>query len=182
MEVMQFLAIHYSELCAMAHKRAMGRLHVEEMLLDEALDRVPRAIELYDSSFGTTLQQYVFDSVRRYMIKKLMQLKHVHCNEEHIAAGASTAFHFNLDDEEEVQHILKDLHPYHAWLLRTYHQGFNFTEIAESLGVSKGTIRNHYYAALEQARAKCLGAEKVAQKAIGEGKHLMATQDNAKQS
>ena len=152
MQGLKFVEENWGEFCAMARKRSMNRSHVEELLIDVVIDRVPRALELYDESHGTTLKQYVFDSIRRYMIKELMRLKHTQSLSDICVDEPAYTQRYNLDAEEEVHKLLEDVHPYYCWLLKTYSIGWSFTEIAESIGVSKCTIRNNYLDALEAVR------------------------------
>jgi RNA polymerase sigma factor (sigma-70 family) len=152
---LEFLERHWSMILKLAQQRSRGRPQVAEMLVDVAVDRVPRAVELYNESHesGCTLEEYVFDSLRRYMIKKLMHYEKrltaplEDWDGEYITSN-------DHDIKEEVQYLLQDLDTYHRELLIAYHLGYSFQEIGEALGLSKSTIRKHYNRAIEFIRAR----------------------------
>lgn len=148
---MQFLAEHWQTFQHMAKKRSKGITELEEKLLDIAVDKAPRAVEIYNPAHpsGCTLEEYVFDSVRRYMLKHLMT---VHIEADYKVVEGSYTITNNLDNVDEVHSLLKDLTEYERWLLLTYHSGYNFREMAEAANVSKCTIRNHYIETIHKVR------------------------------
>lgn len=146
----QFFLDNESTIRRYAKRIAYGKQDVIDELCSEAALRIGRIVETYDSSYGVTLKQYAMRSVYLYMWKHYKSLCKNVCVEFQEQDVPQFVDH---DAREWVNTILSKLDDYDANLLTCYYiYGFTHKEIADKLGVSKGTARNHCITALERAK------------------------------
>ena len=140
-------------LCASMSRR--DRILAEDMMSDVIPVYVPKAIACWDAT-KSSLRGHVMRSVRMYLWK---YSNYRHAPGDGTLEDASGARRMRVEVEpvadlrDEVRHVLAQLPPYERSLLHMYHMcSLTHEEMADVLGVSKGTARVHYRRALELAR------------------------------
>ncbi len=148
-----FVVEHMDIIERIARKSCRGRYDLVDELMEDAFDRTPRIVELWNPVYGVSLEAYVFGTLRRYMWKwmnkNFARLEKNELLEDEHAQPQSLDF----ETRDEVNSILERLDEYDRTLLVLYFfRGNTFKEIAAILNVSKGTARNHFRIALKRAK------------------------------
>jgi len=153
MKPYEFVVEYMDAIERVARHSCRGRYDLVDELIEDAIDRAPRIIELWDPTYGIPLHVYVLNTMRRYMWKwmnkNFARLEKNELLEDEHAQPQS----FDLDTRDQVNTILERLDEYDRTLLVLYFfRGNTFKEIGGILNVSKGTARNHFRIALRRAK------------------------------
>lgn len=145
---------------SMARKQARAAgpawRQLADELYSEAIDRAPRVAALHQPELGS-LYTYMRRSLGWYM-HKLVRKRRLEADALETAVlderSCSHAIGSELEDSEEVCYLLQDLSDMERTvLLAKAVSGMTLEEIADDLGVAKGTVHDRYHKAIAKARA-----------------------------
>jgi len=158
---LQWVADHYGYLRAMCRTTTFVRSGAMiDDLMGEVLDRVPRLFETYNPAYGTPIDIYVCESLRKYLIKFVSKRHrgYGYADSREVASGTMRTIDLperkqRTIDAEAIRENLKVLSEYELCVVMSrYWRGETAKQIAEALEVSQTHIFSTINLALEKMR------------------------------
>ena len=140
---------------ALARRAARRDQELADELWDLAVDRVPDLVDSWDEAYGVTVWGYVYSYLWRWFSKRKARKAKLDWRRDtsNLDEAPSTRAETDQEMVDEVLCLLAAVGEEHGLLLLAkYWKGMTLQDIADELGVSKGTAVARFERAREAAR------------------------------